>query len=118
METLGAFLRTLRERSGKTLEEVGQALSPPVQRAAVHKWESNINPLRVGTLRQLLDIYGADTEQRVQALELAVHDPSQGPDDHPDPSGPSQAVTADAHTELSDDPTEETTAPPTSGVEA
>lgn len=118
MENLGSFLRGLRDGRGKTMEEVGAALVPPVQRAAIHKWEACINPLKVDTLRQLLDLYDANTEQRIRAFELAIHAPLPRDEDaSPDRSGPQQPVTADTHDSL-DEPTEETTAPPASDVSA
>ena len=38
--TMGQYIKYLREKAGMSQEELGQSLNPPVNRAAVNKWET------------------------------------------------------------------------------
>lgn len=38
--TMGTYIKRLREEMGISKEELGRSLNPPVNRAAVNKWET------------------------------------------------------------------------------
>ena len=38
--TMGTYIKQLREEMGISQEELGRSLNPPVNRAAVNKWET------------------------------------------------------------------------------
>lgn len=38
--TMGEYIRNLRKKNNMTQEQLGKKLSPPVNRAAINKWES------------------------------------------------------------------------------
>ena len=38
--TMGTYIKQLREGMGISQEELGKSLNPPVNRAAVNKWET------------------------------------------------------------------------------
>ena len=57
---MGDRIKELRKKSGMTLEELGQRLDPPVNRAAVSKWEKgrveNIKRTHIQQMAELFDV--------------------------------------------------------------
>lgn len=58
--TMGAYIRQLRRQKDMTQEELGQKLDPPVNRAAVNKWESdqvtNIKRRHIEQMAKMFDV--------------------------------------------------------------
>lgn len=60
MKNMGAYIKQLRKEHGLTQEELGQKMNPPLQRAAIAKWETgrtqNIKRSQIEQLSQLFGI--------------------------------------------------------------
>lgn len=60
MRGMGAYIKQLRKELGLTQEELGQRMNPPLQRAAIAKWETgrteNIKTDHIRQLSQLFNI--------------------------------------------------------------
>lgn len=60
MNNMGAYIKQLRKEHGMTQEELGQKMNPPLQRAAIAKWETgrtqNIKRSQIEQLSQLFDV--------------------------------------------------------------
>lgn len=58
--TMGAYIKHLREQAGLSQEELGKSLNPPVNRAAVNKWETgqveNIKRTHIEQLAKKFDV--------------------------------------------------------------
>lgn len=79
--TIGEYIRQLRTEHHMTQEELGQKLDPPVNRAAVQKWESgHVTNIRISYIEQMADIFGVspsslmcfDAEQQVSGEVKAI----------------------------------------------
>ena len=66
---LGAYLRSLREASGLTLEQVGERFG--MTRGAVHKWENGDTRIAADQLGAFLDVVNATPEQAAEAIRLS-----------------------------------------------
>lgn len=59
--TMGSLIKELRTAAGLTQEELGKKLSPPVNRAAVNKWEGGrVSNIKRGYIEQMARIFGVD----------------------------------------------------------
>ena len=60
MNNMGAYIKQLRKEHGMTQEELGQKMNPPLQRAAIAKWETgrtqNIKRSQIEQLSQLFNV--------------------------------------------------------------
>lgn len=60
MKDMGAYIKQLRKEHGLTQEELGQRMTPPLQRAAIAKWETgrtqNIKRTQIEQLSKLFGI--------------------------------------------------------------
>lgn len=65
---LGAYLRSLREDSGLTLEQVGERFG--MTRGAVGKWENGDTRIAADQLGAFLDVVNATPEQAAEAIRL------------------------------------------------
>jgi transcriptional regulator with XRE-family HTH domain len=63
---LGAYLRSLREDSGLTLEQVGERFG--MTRGAVHKWENGDTRISAEQLGAFLEVVKATPEQAAEAI--------------------------------------------------
>lgn len=58
--TMGEYIKLLRKNCDLTQEELGQKLSPPVNRAAINKWETgqveNIKRSYIEQMSKLFDV--------------------------------------------------------------
>ena len=81
--TMGEYIKLLRKNHDMTQEELGQRLNPPVNRAAINKWETgqveNIKRSYIEQMSRLFDVRPCelmcfDIEQQisedVKAIEL------------------------------------------------
>lgn len=56
---MGAYIKLLREENHMSQEELGQKLSPPVNRAAVNKWETGqVENIKRKHIEQMSEIFG------------------------------------------------------------
>lgn len=91
---MGGLIRKLRKEKGLTQEEVGQRLSPKVNRAAVNKWETgqveNIKRSYIEQLAVLFEVSPTDlmcfdepekTQDEQLAFALWGDDPTITPED-------------------------------------
>lgn len=60
MNNMGAYIKQLRKEHGMTQGELGQKMNPPLQRAAIAKWETgrtqNIKRSQIEQLSQLFNV--------------------------------------------------------------
>lgn len=57
--TMGAYIKYLREQAGLSQEELGKSLNPPVNRAAVNKWETGqVENIKRNHIQQLARKFG------------------------------------------------------------
>lgn len=57
--TMGTYIKLLREENHMSQEELGQKLSPPVNRAAVNKWETGqVENIKRRHIEQMSEIFG------------------------------------------------------------
>lgn len=57
--TMGAYIKHLREQAGLSQEELGKSLNPPVNRAAVNKWETGqVENIKRNHIQQLARKFG------------------------------------------------------------
>lgn len=72
MMNMGLYIKELREQMGLTQEELGQCLDPPVNRAAVNKWETGkVENIKRCHIKQLAKKFG------VTPCELMCFDSSK-----------------------------------------
>lgn len=70
--TMGQYIKQLREDAGLSQEELGKSLNPPVNRAAVNKWETGqVENIKRTHIQQLAIKFG------VSPCELMCFDSSQ-----------------------------------------
>lgn len=56
---MGEYIKSLRNELGLTQEELGHQLNPPVNRAAVHKWEKGwVENIKRTYIEQLANMFG------------------------------------------------------------
>jgi len=79
--TMGEYIRQLRKNHDMTQEELGQKLVPPVNRAAINKWESgqveNIKRSYIQQMSKLFDVRPCelmcfDKEQQISEDVIAI----------------------------------------------
>ena len=59
MRNMGEYIKQLRKGAGLTQEELGQSLTPPVNKTAVNKWESGqVENIKRTYIKQLADKFG------------------------------------------------------------
>ena len=59
MKNMGEYIKQLRKSAGLTQEELGQSLTPPVNKTAVNKWESGqVENIKRTYIKQLADKFG------------------------------------------------------------
>ncbi len=57
--TMGAYIKLLREENHMSQEELGKSLDPPVNRAAVNKWETGqVENIKRRHIEQMSKIFG------------------------------------------------------------
>lgn len=57
--TMGTYIKQLREEMGISQEELGRSLNPPVNRAAVNKWETGqVENIKRTHIQQLAKKFG------------------------------------------------------------
>ncbi|MCZ9313137.1 MAG: helix-turn-helix transcriptional regulator [Methanocorpusculum sp.] len=57
--TMGTYIKHLREQAGISQEELGKSLNPPVNRAAVNKWETGqVENIKRTHIQQLARKFG------------------------------------------------------------
>lgn len=57
--TMGQYIKQLREDAGLSQEELGKSLNPPVNRAAVQKWETDkVENIKRTHIQQLARKFG------------------------------------------------------------
>lgn len=57
--TMGTYIKQLREEMGISQEELGKSLNPPVNRAAVNKWETGqVENIKRTHIQQLAKKFG------------------------------------------------------------
>ncbi|MDO4618003.1 MAG: helix-turn-helix transcriptional regulator [Clostridia bacterium] len=57
--TMGTYIKHLREQAGISQEELGKSLNPPVNRAAVNKWETGqVENIKRTHIQQLANKFG------------------------------------------------------------
>lgn len=95
--TTGEYIRELRNgnnRYGKemTQDELGAALHPPVNRAAVNKWESNrVKNIKKYYIEQIAEIFGVTPSEL-----MCFDDQSQNSDETTDHKTPQILLDKDA----------------------
>lgn len=56
---MGEYIKTLREKKEWSQDALGQKLNPPVNRAAVNKWEKNlVQNIKRTHIQQLANLFG------------------------------------------------------------
>lgn len=59
--TMGEYIRQLRKERGLTQEQLGEMLSPKVNRAAINKWEAGrVSNIKRSHIAQMATIFGVD----------------------------------------------------------
>lgn len=57
--TMGEYIKLLRKNCDLTQEELGQKLSPPVNRAAINKWETGqVENIKRSYIEQMSKLFG------------------------------------------------------------